>query len=111
MRESDCNDCAFTEKVVNQIINERRHKEIIMNLTGDTLFYKIWDRETLTYWTTDGKKGIWTSIGGAKNAWRLSTQSWSRVKEPISFNDQDRYVIHSFELTYIEEIDHGKNDI
>lgn len=72
-------------------------------------YYKVFDTLTETYWSSNSAN-MWGSIGSAKAAYvnRHNRYRWDIVAkkyiEPITWNEQTRFVIHEYCLTYSGEV-------
>lgn len=72
-------------------------------------YYKVFDTLTKTYWSSNSAN-MWGSIGAAKAAYinKHNRGKWDRYTrryiEPITWNEQTRFVIHEYCLTYSGEV-------
>ena len=77
---------------------------------GD-LVYKIFDSEVGEY-VSGARRNVFESRAAAKNSCRTMFSGWRKLKKDwpvegryenaVSFNDQDRFVIHTFKLEIVE---------
>ena len=65
------------------------------------IVYRVYDTKKKKYWDTD-KSQYWANITGAKNAWNMRKYYMLGPNAP-NFNDQARFTIHSFNLTYRQQ--------
>ena len=61
--------------------------------------YRIWDSYINDYWCSPKSKSVWLRAGNAKNAWNCA-RAWGKTP---TFNEQDRFVIHKFDLVKVED--------
>jgi hypothetical protein len=72
-------------------------------------YYRVFDTLTETYWSSNSRD-VWGSIGSAKAAYinEHNRGKWDKVSrryiEPITWNEQTRFVIHEYCLTYSGEV-------